>query len=222
VADDGSSDGTLNYLDKLKIKGVEIIVLKNKRRGVHHQANTIIKKLNSMQFDVCFKVDDDVFFAKAGWDTKYFTEIVRTGFDHLVLYQPEWRKARHNRTYNGLVSMIDIDNVQGAFYTITKRVIKDVGYMDTKNFGLTGLGHVDFTARCCRAGFNRIETPLDIEGSKNHIKLQKVAYKSAIPMAWRNRENTSAVLRRKASLVKLSTRKFIAYAEIKLRVGQKK
>jgi hypothetical protein len=223
VADDGSTDGTIDYVESLNIPNVEIMLIRNKKRGVHHQVNTIIKALNQTHFDVCFKVDDDVLFAKPDWDIVYYTEIIRTGYDHLCLYQPEWRKGRSVKTYNGLVSMIDIDNVQGAFYTLTKNVIKEVGYMDTKNFGLTGLGHVDFTARCCRAGFNIIESPLDVVDSKDYIKLQKGNnYQSAIPMTWRNKENTSAVLRKKRAMVKDASRKHVPYSETKMRVGDKK
>ena len=64
IADDGSTDGTIEYIESLKIPDVSITLIKNKRNGVHYQFNTIIRKLEELDFDYCFKCDDDIEFLK--------------------------------------------------------------------------------------------------------------------------------------------------------------
>ena len=43
-------------------------------------------------------------------------------------------------------------HAHGFFYTFSPEVIKKVGSMDTQSFGFRGMGHVDFSMRCARAG----------------------------------------------------------------------
>ena len=68
VADDGSTDGTLDYLSSLNIENTTIVILQNNRLGVHQQMNTILSSLENTEYDFCFKVDDDITFLKPGWD----------------------------------------------------------------------------------------------------------------------------------------------------------
>ena len=90
--------------------------------------------------------------------------------------------------------------------------------MDSRNFGLTGLGHIDYTARCCRAGLNKLDIPLDVRGSNDYIRLQQGnSYIPAIPMSLRDRENNSEVLKRKRQLIRTSNRIKIQYNETNMR-----
>jgi GT2 family glycosyltransferase len=215
IADDGSSRYALKYISELKIRGVEKIVIKNKRRGVHHQTNSIINKLSNMDFDVCFKIDDDVFFKRDGWDLLYYKEILKTGLEHLVLYQNEWFRSKFYKSMGNLVSRASIQEVQGAFYTITPSIIDSVGYFDTEQFGFSGLGHIDYTARCCLSGFNELKNVYDVKGSNTYIKLQpRETYKPAIPMVDRNRENTVDVIRKKKRIINGRKKTFIPYKDI--------
>ena len=62
IADDGSDDGTLQYIETLKFSNVDIILVKNSRRGVHYQTNTLIQVAARLTFDFGFKSDEDGLF----------------------------------------------------------------------------------------------------------------------------------------------------------------
>lgn len=183
VADDGSTDGTEKYLSGLKLLGVDVFVINNNHRGVHHQTNQLLKKSLQLKFDYGFKADDDLLFLKPGWDSAYIDAINKTGYDHLIYFDRERGRERRelrNPIYKDgiLLNVVHKNNIQGAFWTFTKRVIEQIGFMDIKNFGLCGLGHVDYSFRCCRKGFNELENPFDIKNSNNYIILNKKNYVS--------------------------------------------
>ena len=205
IADDGSSDGTLEYIGTLQIPGTNLTLIDNNRSDVLHQTNTILQQLNGLDFDVCFKCDDDVRFIKKGWDDLYWTTIQRTGYDHLVYYNKKWRPALTYSTpkqYGQLIAQCDLSHVQGAFFTITPEVLKGVGYFDAYHLGFRGYEHNDYTARCCRAGFNVLENPFDVNGSNDFIVLQeKLNYVRAMSLAMENAIQSEATLTAKKQLV---------------------
>jgi glycosyltransferase involved in cell wall biosynthesis len=130
VADDGSSDGTLKYLQTKQFNNCDVILLQNNRIGVHQQTNTIIEKLETLPFDMCFKIDDDLLFLKEGWDILYYKTAIETNCPHLVFCDRSWsseqllKTPKENNTLVGSVSKL---NVHGFFYTLTLPVIKTVG-----------------------------------------------------------------------------------------------
>ncbi len=171
IADDGSDDGTTDYLDSLKIKNAKVVVIKNKRLGVHQQMNTILNYLETIDYDFCFKIDDDIAFLKTGWDKLYYEAAIKTGNHHLVFCDENWCKEQFldkpkiERVLNGRVPML---HTHGFFYTLTPHVIEKVGFMDVESFGFRGMGHVDYTIRCARAGFTNHEfTPWDVPNSND-------------------------------------------------------
>ena len=187
IADDGSEDGTIEYVESLKLENTKITLLKNNRIGVHQQMNTIIELLEVKEFDFCFKIDDDIKFLKSGWDMLYYDHYLKTGQDHLVFFEKKWEKKQHLKNKvnsdkgEGNVSLL---NVHGFFYTLTKDIVKKVGYFDYREFYFRGMGHVDYTARCCRAGFNNIHTPFDVKNSNEFISAYHEEYASAIKHDW--------------------------------------
>ena len=136
-----------------------------------------------MNFDFAFKVEDDIYFLKEGWDNIYCHAYARAKVAHLLYHDPDWRRiVRGNAcgeqkpaltdTKYGLQSKLKSAEVgMGVFWTFNKKVINKVGYFDCVNFGLCGNGHQDFTARCCRAGFNRRRNPWDALGSQNYARM---------------------------------------------------
>ena len=46
----------------------------------------------------------------------------------------------------------------GNFYTITPEILEKVGYLDAQNMGMWGVEHIDYSLRCCRAGYNNPDT----------------------------------------------------------------
>jgi len=170
VADDGSPDETLEYLENVHFDDIQVIVNKNRRLGIAGQTNTIIRKLAEMDFDVCFCCNDDILFTKEGWDHLYWEIIDRTGYDHLCYFDTRWNKAHTlEEPYirGQLCNYCPPENVQGCFFTLTPELIRTVGYFDPAHFGFRGLAHVDYTWRCCRGGFNVPLTPFDALASND-------------------------------------------------------
>lgn len=194
IADDGSTDGTLEYCSSLNC-----ILINNNRQGVNHQTNTIIKQLTKMQYDICFKVDDDVMFIQSGWVDLYITAIGESKFDHLVLSEPKRCKAmmQHagydgKQVINGIISGVsDSIHVLGCFYTLTPEIIKRVGYFDIMGFGPQESGHVDYTRRCCQLGHNDLSVPYDATGSERFIRFKDGGnYTPSIANEMRNRRRS--------------------------------
>ena len=182
VADDGSTDGTLEYLSKLQGFIPEITVISNNRSGVAHQTNTILDHLANSEFDYCFKCDDDLLFLTAGWDTAYIAAIEKTGQQHLCHYSGEWKQSELTDENEDLVAHSDLWGVQGAFFTLTPEIINSVGYFDEISFGLRGWAHIDYSIRCWRAGLAGETTVMDIKNSNDYIILNydPFEYKSSI------------------------------------------
>jgi len=215
IADDGSSDGTKSYIEKLQREQAAIII-QNDRVDVHRQVNTILKTLSTFDFDLCFKCDDDVVFLREGWDNLYWKTIKRTGYQHLIFYDESWRPyanlprpIKHGK----LISNCLQENIQGALYTLTKDVIRNVGYFDEQQFGRRGVGHVDFSFRCCRAGFNVLASPFDVLGSNDFIQLQSAdTYTASVSSKYKSLFNPKEVIEFKKELVK-ANRVYIPYNE---------
>lgn len=215
VADDGSMDGTKDYLRELQSKYDAHIIL-NERTQIHHQVNTILKFLSNKDFDVCFKCDDDVVFQKSGWDKLYWQTLERTGYHHLIYYDKNWRphiNLEHPISSGFLEANCSAENIQGAFYTLTKDIIEDVGYFDTQRFGSSGLGHVDYSFRCCRAGFNVLHHPFDVKDSNDFIRLQSAdSYRSALTSKYKSLFNSKEIEAYKKRVMHLD-RKYIPFNE---------
>jgi len=153
VADDGSTDGTIKFLKG--VESEEINVIYNNRLGVAGQTNSLFSLASSLGFNYGFKSDDDIFFKKSGWDELYINAMNLSKYDHLCYYNEYWRGQRRNHINNDFVTAKScVLDCMGCFWTFTPEVIKRVGLFDTKNFGFMGHEHIDYSMRCCRAGFN--------------------------------------------------------------------
>ncbi len=100
IADDGSNDGTLEYCSHIK----DINLISNFGRGLAYQTNTIFKKLCTLDFDLAFIADDDIYFIKPGWDNLYINAIATSGYSHLVF----GHKSRFIRRRNSISPLADI------------------------------------------------------------------------------------------------------------------
>lgn len=175
VADDGSSDETLENLIHYDIGSAKLVILQNSGDGIARQTNSILNycKKGSFEFDLLFSSDDDIFFIKQGWDDLYFKAIHETGYDHLVHFNEDWKPPLHivKSTINGirLESKTDVESCMGCFYTITPEVLEKVGGFDEDEFPIRGHSHIDFTMRACRGGFNNLETLFDVENATEYI-----------------------------------------------------
>ncbi len=214
IADDGSTDGTLDYIGQLQIPNIPITVIKNNRQGVHHQFNTIVKELEKLNFDYCFKCDDDIEFIKPGWEQLYIDAIEKTGYDHLSHFETNWRSKKNLEKpviQDDLISYCNAKDVQGAYFTLTPKVLKQVGYLDTKNLGFRGVGHIDYTMRACRAGFNNIDHPFDVLKSNEFIRHQTNDYKSALDKDVQNALENDTESVKKYEIIQDPYRRYIPF-----------
>ena len=190
IADDGSTDGTIEYVRRLQIGGVRTITIFNDRRGVHHQVNQILKRCHDLPFDVGFMVEDDVRFTKRGWDDSYVESMRLSGFDHLVYFNKAWVRSQYGPTFHDkthcvyderrkIQSEVAAFPTMGSLWTFTEGVLQKVGYFDCKNFGPSGNGHTDYTTRCCRAKFNDERTLFDALRSTEYVALPTENYRQS-------------------------------------------
>ncbi len=184
VADDGSSDGTLDDLPRRDL-GADCQVIRNQRRSVGGQCNTIFDACRRLPFDVGFKIDDDIVFKKRGWDDLYLDAMQASGFQHLCqLNLRLWNSERRPRVplmantplqtdpSGRCVAYTDVYNCMGCFFTFTPDTLAAVGDVDEASFPVRGDWHIDYSARLCRAGFNRAETFFDAANSNAFIDIQ--------------------------------------------------
>tara|TARA_B110000046_G_scaffold156802_1_gene167776 strand:- start:14955 stop:16763 length:1809 start_codon:yes stop_codon:yes gene_type:complete len=207
IADDGSTDGTIKYLEVLE-KNEDVEVIYSCKRDVCYQKNILLNKLVDYEFDMAFICDDDVFFKKSGWHIKYYNTAIRTLYHHLVFYDSSWKLSNNlDVPFNlGLVeSRMKPENCQGAFFTVTKELLNRVGYFDRNSFGFRGLEHVDYSLRASRAGFNDSTKIYDIADSNEFIELQGATnYVKSISFEDESKLIAEDLIRRKADILMLN------------------
>lgn len=177
IADDGSTDDTLEYLDIYIKKYPNIVLIKNYKAYIGGQTNSILQESLKYEYDVGFMVNDDVEFLEKGWDNDYVNVITKSNYHHLVYFdnkyasykaQKEYKKfykVKENRNLE-IISKINFRLCMGCFWTFTKDVITKVGYFNVKNFNGSGYSHIEYTLRCCRAGFNNSDYLFDVINPK--------------------------------------------------------
>ncbi|QDI82180.1 glycosyltransferase [Methylorubrum populi] len=231
VADDGSSDGTVSYLQNLRLP-FEVHAIFNKRAYVSGQFNSIVDKSLEINADFIFILDDDVVFKKSGWMNAYYDAAMNSGYHHLCHFNlPHYEQlcAKRRETFPPdaqqhtkypLVAYKSVENCMGALFTVTPEVIRKVGYADEVNFFVRGLWHVDYSARCARAGYNEYQRFFDIAGSNVYIELQntlKGSYTTSI--SWDAPEfkkaSAPAERERRWSILKKPSRVFVSREEAK-------
>jgi glycosyltransferase involved in cell wall biosynthesis len=200
VADDGSTDGSIEYLEALKIP-FELHIIKNQRAYVSGQFNSLVRLGQSLDTDFYFILDDDVYFKKSGWMQEYYDAAVRSGFDHLCHFNlPHFKQIceqnkeafpppRRDHKEFSIESYATVRRAMGAFFTLSAASISKVGFADEVNFFVRGGWHADYSARCCRAGFNETERFWDLAKSNDYVELQNTrteSYKTSI--AWESEE----------------------------------
>lgn len=220
VADDGSFDGSQEFIKQLELDTkTDVILIQNQSVGVAGQTNSILYAASKLIFDFGFKADDDVIFRKPGWESLYLEAAQESGFEHLVLYNREWKQSTSRRKNRGLVtSSTDVYNSMGCFWTFTPNVIQQVGYFDEIEFPVRGNSHLDYSARACRLGMNSEATLFDAFNSEKYIELW--ARDHYIPtFNWRSSEAkrtfTPQERSRRESVVRDSARAFIGYNPVR-------
>ena len=213
IADDGSVDGTLSYLDELSIPDCQIIIIRNKNKTIVGQSNALMDAARVINFDFGVMCNDDIFFIKPGWDSLYYSAALSSGYGHLVYHNEDWKPAAFNKEKDRLESFVPAIDGMGCFYTFTPRILEEVGYFDVHNFPFRGHSHMDFTQRCCRLGFNELDNLWDAKSSETYISMwQRDQYKETVD--WSS-EKVKRILNpeervRRMSVVEDASRKYIA------------
>ena len=140
------------------------------REGVHAMRNRLLVAAGKLDFDFGFLMDDDIFIKKKNWDNAYYFHARLSECLHLCYYNPNWPNAREGSA---------AWHTMGCLHTITPQMIKDVGYYDVANFGRWGGGHWDWSARACRAGYNRLENFERFPFDTDYVGMQIENYKPA-------------------------------------------
>lgn len=180
IHNDNLRDATTEYIQKLNIPRVIIFPIFSNRIGVHAGTNEILRLSDKFDFDYAFKADDDIFFTQKNWEIKYINAIKEYKFQHLSYFNENWNKNLIKKCDLGLKYHGSVWRSQGAFWTYTKEIIKTVGYFDVNNMGFRGIGHINYSYRCCKAGFNNENEFYDLTDSNCYIEMHQ-DYKASLP-----------------------------------------
>ena len=175
VADDGSTDGTLEWLTtEIEPLGFRLVVIRNDGRGIARQTNSILDFIITEieDYEIAFFCNDDINFLKKGWDREYSGAIRDSGYGHLVYFNPEWKDPSHyvdSENSPLLFSYCAPRDAMGCFYTLTPDIIDRLGFFDEASFPVRGHSHVDYTIRACRIEANDENFLFDFVDSNEYI-----------------------------------------------------
>jgi glycosyltransferase involved in cell wall biosynthesis len=190
IADNGSTDGTIEYLFSVKPSWQFTLIQK---QGLSHAEliNVIFGECKNIDFDYGFYADNALLFLKPGWDELYINAIDQSGYGHLFYQNLEHlRKLDESENFSQCVldkdefldasgyciTKINATQYQGItkLFTFNQEIIKTVGYADTDNLTGSQEWQVDFSKRCCRAGFNDGNKYWDAKGSNKYLQIQRI------------------------------------------------
>lgn len=171
IFDDVSSDGTIDWLKKSDFK----FILGQDRGGVAKNSNRAIKYARDYNFDVLFLVNDDIEIKPEALET-YVNAIEVTDYEHFCYTDPLSQfKPSEYFTNNG-IELVRRVTGDGAFMTITKDMIAELGGFDVE-YGMFGSEHYDYSRRAAAVGF--ANDSLDVVAATNLVNVRQ--YKEIIP-----------------------------------------
>lgn len=174
-----STDNNIDVIKSFTYKdNISLVIIQNPIHFIYRQSNSILKYSLNFEFDFGFLMNDDLIFHKFGWDELYYNVSKKENIDHLVFFGKGLKNEDHYITNSNktLESFVTAENCQGALFTFTKNLIKNVGFFDEKNFKIRGHSHIDFTLRCCRLNYNNINYLYDVSKSNDYITLNTKLY----------------------------------------------
>ena len=163
VADDGSSDGTVEYLERT---GLDFVTGRN--RGVAWNKNRALYTLFRRGHDAIVLLEDDAFPAEVGWLTMW-AEAARR-YDHMN-YAGEWFPSHIFLRGSGSLDDPFVTTASTAQVSaFSRRAIERVGFFDTRFRGY-GHEHVDLTQRMIRDGMGGFWDPAQDDGGYEYLSL---------------------------------------------------
>jgi hypothetical protein len=153
VADDGSSDGTLDMLrarQVLTVTGRNMSIAWNKNRALF-----LLSEL--LRCDVVVLLEDDAYPSRDNWELEWMTAAVRWG--HANVAAPWLRE--HFVTGAGTVDdPIQSQQITAQCAVFSREALLFGGYFDTR-FREYGHEHVEHTTRLLRLGYGGTEDPVN-------------------------------------------------------------
>lgn len=150
VADDGSTDDTIDILKEFK----NITIIRGQNKGVAANKNRILCALQDSHYLAI--IEDDLIATDKGWFTAYEEVCTTTGIHHFCRVQdektieetvPEFTEWLGNHQYTPVYG----EHVRGDFTFISAKVIRDVGAFNPQFIG-AGYSHGHWSWRVDQAG----------------------------------------------------------------------
>jgi hypothetical protein len=180
--DEESSVEIQDYLKGLSVPNTTIAYLKFCDGSVTDLSNGILSEIykHDMRYNPSiFMCDEDIVFLREGWDTSYIRAMRDSEFEHLVFYDTRWRPAAKNKLQKAgrlknveLHAKADYLSAQGAFFTLTCRLLREVGIYNKSLFPTKGGGHLNYTYRMYAHLGKDPKYIYDIAHSESLIQLQ--------------------------------------------------
>lgn len=143
VADDGSTDDTVEYCKTNKIR-----VISGKNRGVCWNKNRALFALEALGCDPILLVEDDCFPDQVGWEFEW--RVATAVHGHVSYFHPKlapWTLAGSGTPLDPYVN----NKATAQVASISGALLRKVGFFDTRFQGY-GVGHAEWTTRVKRAG----------------------------------------------------------------------
>ncbi|MBN2144160.1 MAG: glycosyltransferase [Candidatus Aureabacteria bacterium] len=167
VSDDGSTDGTVEFL---KTAGIEFTTAPN--AGISWSKNRIITRF--WHHDYTFIIEDDIHFFRAGWVELFINAMEKTGENHLSYIPENARYTPDHWQAHAFDEFTIMENygANGVFMALSKKALHEVGGFDTR-FILYGHEHSNLTERVHHAGLNHFVFA-HLKEAETYMTLQNV------------------------------------------------
>ncbi len=149
VADDGSTDGTPQWLEQNNIP-----CKSGPNRGVVYNKNKILHHFRNHDFIIIF--EDDMTITQKGWESAFIQSLVKSGENHASWFNIYNKDDRCDIHKYGDLFIQDMDITSAQVQVFTKKCIANVGGFDYRFLGY-GHGHTQYTERIYDAGLNSIK-----------------------------------------------------------------
>jgi hypothetical protein len=172
VSDGRLSDEVTEYLERFTPSNTSVNRLGHPNSSHIFRFNDCLKKMSEMDFDLCFYSDPRIKFRKAGWDMEYYRVIRRTGLGHLCFFEEKVSPVKpfaRPIVKGDLICRAGKLDIQSDFFTLTRELIHETGYLDSQIMGNGRLEFLDFSLRCIRKGFNVLNNPFDLRDSEEFL-----------------------------------------------------
>jgi glycosyltransferase involved in cell wall biosynthesis len=164
------NDGSVNKLHLAlldEFRSVFDFIDFDSNKGISSAKNAGIKHLYDAGCNVMFVMDDDIQLIK-GFDSFYINAITKSGIHHFCYKVPELNKHITERlTING-IKLTKTLQVNGAFFTVTKRIVDAVGYFKILPYRY-GHEHTEYTGRIIKMT-NLCPGYIDVDNSNDLVK----------------------------------------------------